>query len=202
VISVEPLESPHLCTVRTVANTHTVDTTTLGTPGDIWSYGVVLWELITLEMPHSTLIPPIIIFGGGQGLLHLPVPLETPETIQELLAGCWKVEPDDRPTASKLLRRLDVLNEEQESEASLKMVEVIRSRSRWQDEVRRVIHVLHLPAPFCLPRIEHQRQWIRWFVRMMAVKVHFSLIPPSIQGHCSLQSHVRCPSAPHSARGR
>ncbi len=39
---------------------------------DIWSYGVLLWELLTCEIPYRGLEPASIIFGIGSAKLSLP----------------------------------------------------------------------------------------------------------------------------------
>lgn len=57
---------------------------------DIFSYGVILWEIVTHERPHRG------------GLRDCKVPQECPPEIESLINSCLKKEPDDRPTARQI----------------------------------------------------------------------------------------------------
>ncbi|MEE6472087.1 hypothetical protein FKM82_009472 [Ascaphus truei] len=59
---------------------------------DIWSFGVVLWELLTGEIPYKDVDSSAIIWGVGSNSLHLPVPSSCPDGFKLLLRQCWKVE--------------------------------------------------------------------------------------------------------------
>lgn len=72
-------------------------------PVDIWSFGVVLWEICTGE-------PPV------RGQLRQPnVPEECPQEIVDVMEACWDSEPSKRPSAAELLpvlQRLSTRNTE------------------------------------------------------------------------------------------
>lgn len=38
---------------------------------DIWSYGIVLWELLTCEIPYKDFDSSAIIWGVGNHTLHV-----------------------------------------------------------------------------------------------------------------------------------
>ena len=53
------------------------------------SYGVVLWELLTGEIPYKDVDSTAIIWGVGSASLLLPIPDEMPEGFKLLLKQCW-----------------------------------------------------------------------------------------------------------------
>ncbi|NWT79373.1 M3K12 kinase, partial [Lanius ludovicianus] len=55
---------------------------------DIWSFGVVLWELLTGEIPYKDVDSSAIIWGVGSNSLHLPVPSSCPDGFKVLLRQC------------------------------------------------------------------------------------------------------------------
>jgi serine/threonine protein kinase len=78
---------------------------------DIWSFGVVLWELLMRERPYSDADVPVflMVVNIGNGSLRLPeVPLEsaTPGLLQ-LVEECLAFEPEQRPSFLEILGRLE-----------------------------------------------------------------------------------------------
>lgn len=53
------------------------------------SFGVVLWELLTGEIPYKDVDSSAIIWGVGSNSLHLPVPSSCPDGFKVLLRQCW-----------------------------------------------------------------------------------------------------------------
>ncbi|POI20915.1 hypothetical protein CIB84_015338 [Bambusicola thoracicus] len=56
---------------------------------DIWSFGVVLWELLTGEIPYKDVDSSAIIWGVGSNSLHLPVPSTCPDGFKILMKQTW-----------------------------------------------------------------------------------------------------------------
>ncbi|XP_078621077.1 mitogen-activated protein kinase kinase kinase 13-like isoform X2 [Branchiostoma floridae x Branchiostoma japonicum] len=75
---------------------------------DIWSFGVVLWELLTGESPYKDVDSSAIIWGVGSNSLHLPVPTTCPEGFKLLLKQCWSGKPRNRPSFKHILMHLDI----------------------------------------------------------------------------------------------
>ncbi|CAO4378947.1 unnamed protein product [Caenorhabditis nigoni] len=70
---------------------------------DVWSYGVVLWELLSREDPYQGQIPATIAFQivmRGQSLL---VDEKFPTKWKDIMQSCWSLDPTCRPTFSGLV---------------------------------------------------------------------------------------------------
>ena len=72
---------------------------------DVYSFGIVLWEVITLEAPYQD-FPlkglPVAIAEG----LRPPIPDKIPAGAQNLLKKCWDIDPEKRPTFEYVLNEL------------------------------------------------------------------------------------------------
>lgn len=53
------------------------------------SFGVVLWELLTGEIPYKDVDSSAIIWGVGSNSLHLPVPSTCPGGFKILMKQTW-----------------------------------------------------------------------------------------------------------------
>lgn len=73
---------------------------------DVWSFGVCLWEMLTLQVPHAQLQPEHILAGLMSGGLTLDVPGWCEPEWRGLMEACWEVCPPGRPTFRELARQL------------------------------------------------------------------------------------------------
>ncbi|KAH7718512.1 mitogen-activated protein kinase kinase kinase 12 [Aphelenchoides avenae] len=73
---------------------------------DIWSFGVVLWEILTQEVPYKNIAPMAIMYGVGSDKLRLHVPKTAPECAKLLLKSCWAKRPRNRPSFASILNHL------------------------------------------------------------------------------------------------
>ncbi|KAK0043287.1 mitogen-activated protein kinase kinase kinase 11 [Biomphalaria pfeifferi] len=76
---------------------------------DVWSYGVVLWELLTGETPYKGIDALGVAYGVAVNKLTLPIPSTCPAMFSQLMADCWHQEPHERPTFYEILQRLQVI---------------------------------------------------------------------------------------------
>ncbi|CAL8375530.1 unnamed protein product, partial [Gadus morhua 'NCC'] len=73
---------------------------------DVWSFGVLLWELLTGEVPYREIDALAVAYGVAMNKLTLPVPSTCPEPFAQLLGECWSSNPHSRPCFSSILARL------------------------------------------------------------------------------------------------
>ncbi|NXE30892.1 IGF1R factor, partial [Ardeotis kori] len=73
------------------------------TQSDVWSFGVVLWEIATLaEQPYQGMSnEQVLRFVMDNGVLERPE--NCPDKLHELMGLCWQQNPRQRPSFVQLL---------------------------------------------------------------------------------------------------
>ncbi|XP_070387544.1 mitogen-activated protein kinase kinase kinase 13-like isoform X3 [Dermacentor albipictus] len=101
---------------------------------DIWSYGVVMWELLNCETPYKDVDSNAIIWGVGNNSLHLPVPATCPDGFRLLMRQCWSPKPRNRPSFRHILMHLDIAAVEI---LSTPKESYFAAQAGWKEEIRR-----------------------------------------------------------------
>ncbi|XP_059119783.1 mitogen-activated protein kinase kinase kinase 21 [Peromyscus eremicus] len=76
---------------------------------DIWSYGVLLWELLTGEVPYRGIDGLAVAYGVAVNKLTLPIPSTCPEPFAKLMKECWEQDPHIRPSFALILQQLTAI---------------------------------------------------------------------------------------------
>ncbi|XP_056654025.1 mitogen-activated protein kinase kinase kinase 12 isoform X2 [Monodelphis domestica] len=119
---------------------------------DIWSFGVVLWELLTGEIPYKDVDSSAIIWGVGSNSLHLPVPSSCPDGFKILLRQCWNSKPRNRPSFRQILLHLDIASADV---LSTPQETYFKSQAEWREEVK--LHFEKIKSEgTCLHRLEEE----------------------------------------------
>lgn len=74
---------------------------------DVWSFGVVLWELVTLAKAPYQAIDNSKMEQHLQAGQRLPQPSNCPQDLYLLMKNCWESSPTSRPTFNLLLKQLE-----------------------------------------------------------------------------------------------
>ena len=70
---------------------------------DVWAFGVVLWEIFSLgKVPYPGMSSLNQLIEGLQNGYRMGKPEFAPDVIGQLMADCWKTQPNHRPTFSQL----------------------------------------------------------------------------------------------------
>ncbi|KAG8273966.1 hypothetical protein J6590_011516 [Homalodisca vitripennis] len=76
---------------------------TFSTASDVWAFGVLLWELTTLAQQPYVEIDPFEIAAYLRDGYRLAQPVNCPDELFAVMAYCWAMSADERPTFSQLL---------------------------------------------------------------------------------------------------
>ncbi|KAG2543329.1 hypothetical protein PVAP13_9NG739700 [Panicum virgatum] len=73
---------------------------------DVYSFGVILWELATLRMPWSGMNPMQVVGAVGFQDRRLDIPKEVDPLVARIIYECWQKDPNLRPSFSQLTSAL------------------------------------------------------------------------------------------------
>lgn len=79
---------------------------------DIYSLGVILWAMITGRVPWQEFHYAAIMYQVAMQHERLPIPDDPdmcPPSLASLLRQCWAVDPNTRPGAGDVVKRLSLI---------------------------------------------------------------------------------------------
>ncbi|XP_044268988.1 mitogen-activated protein kinase kinase kinase 13-A isoform X2 [Tribolium madens] len=119
---------------------------------DIWSFGVVLWELLTCEVPYDGMEQSAIMYMVGCGKLRPPIPKTCPDGFRLIMEMCWKLNPKERPSFKLILNHLQI--------ASVEILgkyednQFFKTQESWKEEIKS--QITQFKAQLQKQRIEFQ----------------------------------------------
>jgi serine/threonine protein kinase len=72
---------------------------------DIYSYGVILWEIITGKRPYEGVTEKEILDHIEQGRRE-EIPQTIPTVYAEIIRRCWSKDPNERPSLTEIIREI------------------------------------------------------------------------------------------------
>ncbi|CAI9261406.1 unnamed protein product [Lactuca saligna] len=73
---------------------------------DVYSFGVILWELATLRIPWTEMNSMQVVGAVGFQFRHLDIPQHIHPTLACLISDCWHLDPQLRPSFKEIISRL------------------------------------------------------------------------------------------------
>lgn len=113
-----------------------IRTNTFSKASDVWSFGVVLWELLTGQVPYRDVEPLAVAYGVAMNSLTLPVPSTCPDFFSGLMKDCWQQDPHKRPSFQGILEDLEEISDSsfaQDDQNSFRTLQ-----DGWQTEIEQI----------------------------------------------------------------
>ncbi|XP_038212824.1 mitogen-activated protein kinase kinase kinase 11-like [Zerene cesonia] len=124
-----------------------IKNSTFSHASDVWSYGVLLWELLTGETPYKGIDALAVAYGVAVNKLTLPIPSTCPEPWRVLMEACWHSNPRERPLFPEILDQLDRIRQSEFTRAPHESFHTMQDG--WRIEIEEVLRDLRRKEKEC-----------------------------------------------------
>ncbi|XP_068558765.1 mitogen-activated protein kinase kinase kinase 20-like isoform X2 [Cebidichthys violaceus] len=166
---------------------------------DTYSYGVVLWEMLTREVP----------FKGFEGLQvawlvvekqeRLTIPTSCPGSFAELMRKCWQADPKERPQFKQVLVNLETMAND--SRLPDQCNSFLHNKDQWRCEIESTLERLRKLERELYSKekeLEERERRLRLWEERLMERSNMSPSPTSYSWSAQTSHHSshRCPSVP------
>ena len=92
-----------------------------GRKADVYSFGLVLWEMVAGAIPYEDMNPVQAAFAVLHKNIRPAVPGDCPAAMKALIEQCWSVAPDKRPEFWQIVKVLEEFEDSLEREGCLSL---------------------------------------------------------------------------------
>ncbi|CAB1328504.1 unnamed protein product [Coregonus sp. 'balchen'] len=107
---------------------------------DTYSYGVVLWEMLTREIPFKGLEGLQVAWLVVEKSERLTIPSSCPASFAELMMKCWVTEPKERPMFKHILTTLESMSND--SKLPEQCNSFLHNKAEWRCEIEATLERL------------------------------------------------------------
>ncbi|XP_062288342.1 mitogen-activated protein kinase kinase kinase 20 isoform X2 [Scomber scombrus] len=107
---------------------------------DTFSYGVVLWEMLTREIPFKGLEGLQVAWLVVEKNERLTIPSGCPASFAELMRKCWAVEPKERPMFKQILSTLESMSKD--TQLPEQCNSFLHNKAEWRCEIEATLERL------------------------------------------------------------
>ncbi|CAL4902227.1 unnamed protein product [Urochloa decumbens] len=126
---------------------------------DVYSFGILLWELVTGSLPYEDMTPLQAAFAVVNKNLRPVIPSSCPAAVKFLIEQCWSWSPDKRPEFRQIVPILENLKTVLERDGTLDKI----------------------PSFICIPQEcndQNKKKVSNWIQRLSYTQPNFSGPPP------------------------
>ncbi|XP_030642778.1 mitogen-activated protein kinase kinase kinase 20 [Chanos chanos] len=157
---------------------------------DTYSYGVVLWEMLTREIPFKGLEGLQVAWLVVEKNERLTVPSSCPASFASLLKSCWLTDPKDRPVFKQILTTLDSMCKD--SQLPDQCNSFLQNKAEWRCEIEATLDRLkRLERDLSTKEqeLKERERRLRMWERKLVEQSHTPLLP-SLDIYSWTEEHV------------
>uniref|UniRef100_A0A7E4ZXR8 Protein kinase domain-containing protein n=1 Tax=Panagrellus redivivus TaxID=6233 RepID=A0A7E4ZXR8_PANRE len=89
---------------------------------DVWSFGVVLWQMLTKSAPYAELKDhkDYLLYAIATQNISLQITDDCPKELEDILKACWQFKAEDRPTMEQVIEMLEAARTHDDSQFFMK----------------------------------------------------------------------------------
>ncbi|XP_071800226.1 tyrosine-protein kinase receptor Tie-1-like [Asterias amurensis] len=95
---------------------------TYTTKSNVWSYGILLWEIATVGGTPYPGIQTGVLRSKLKTGYRMPKPTNCDIKIYDLMLKCWQEKPEERPSFKKIVSVLTTMNENQDDQIYMSLL--------------------------------------------------------------------------------
>ncbi|KAF8409255.1 hypothetical protein HHK36_005329 [Tetracentron sinense] len=83
---------------------------------DVYSFGLVLWEMVAGTIPYEDMTPIQAAFAVVNKNLRPVIPVNCPPALRALIEQCWALQPEKRPESWQIVKKLSPVHPESKNQ--------------------------------------------------------------------------------------